>query len=76
MKLIKSVDWIKVGRVFRQYHGKNNFNNMTYHVRGFVDDEVVVVRWWRKNSYWQYKTFYKADLEFWIKHESLYKSHK
>lgn len=44
------------GSQWRLFYGPGNINNRLYHVRAVVDEEWVVVRWWRKNrNEWFYQ---------------------
>jgi len=48
-----------------KFYGKDK----VYHVRGFVDD-FVVVRWWNmRRQYWQYEIREVVEIEAWFKAE-------
>jgi hypothetical protein len=57
---------LKVGDKIRRDHV--GARNRVEHVRAIVDEEVVVVRWWRKRNggYWEYKTEYKHGLQMFL----------
>jgi len=37
------------------YFGKGHTGNLNYHVRGIVDNQVVVKRWLKNRGRWQYE---------------------
>lgn len=52
---------IPVGSKIRTQYG--NFNDRLYHVRGHVDD-LIVIRWWRTGKQrWHYECF---DRTWWL----------
>ena len=46
---------VAVGYKYRYYSGEGNPNNYTFHVRGIVDSQQVVTRFWNKRKQrWSY----------------------
>lgn len=48
-------DWVQPGASFSLFFQKGNVNNARYHVRGLVDDMIVVRRWFKSRSWWHYE---------------------
>jgi len=54
MKKLQPSDSIQVGDKLRIYWGPDNLNNQTVHVRGFVDDRIIVKEWSNRWHSWEY----------------------
>jgi hypothetical protein len=55
-------DWVKVGAKFRDETGEKEFHDV-YHVRGLVDEVVVVRLWRREKRRWQYECLSRSFFE-------------
>jgi hypothetical protein len=46
---------VEVGKKYKIYHGKGNPSNRTYHIRGIIDGNQVVARFWSTHKRrWEY----------------------
>jgi hypothetical protein len=62
---------VEVGKSYRLNYGKGNPNNQTIHVRGIVDDDIVVYRVWRRR--WQSWHYVTEPMYFFELNESVIK---
>ena len=45
----------KLRLTYSEINGRENINNRLYHIRGYVDDQIVVRRWLKRKGYWHYE---------------------
>ena len=53
--MINIPDDIQVGSSFRIYYDEDNPNNKVIHVRGLVDDQIVIRHWNYRRQCWTYE---------------------
>ena len=46
------LDKIKVGKKYRIYYGKNNFDNKKIHIVAVVDGDMIIFKWFGKHKQW------------------------
>lgn len=54
-KIVYTVTPKDIGRRIRVDYGKDNVNNRLLHVRGVVDDKVIMRRWRASRRSWGYE---------------------
>ena len=48
------IEWSQY-KTLRIVYGEGNINNKLYHIRGQVDDNLIVRRWLKHKQRWQYE---------------------
>ena len=55
---------LEVGSSIRLDYGNNNLANCVHHVRGIVDDDMIVIRTWVKHkARWSYECHHRDYYE-------------
>lgn len=55
-------EMLQSGKKIKVFYNENNINNEIRHIRGTIDEEYIVYRVWRRNS-WHYRITWRYDFE-------------
>lgn len=64
MNLEYDISHIEVGDKLKLFYSEGNPNNQLYHVRGIVDDMLVLKYWLPHKRFWRYTVEHPYFLKF------------
>lgn len=72
MRLLTSTDELSTGCRLHVRYSVDHESNFTYHVRGFIDDVIVVRKWLSSKQRWEYECLTPEFFMVFIRNKNLY----